>query len=241
MLLYVFSYIVKPGANEPWNSVTLAQDFFWLPPNTPFGNLTTKIVSVGQRLAHANVRLQECYTCWRNAMAATMERDTIPEETNARIFSYGNNFVQHQYAGEEAVAAIRRCADELVTLIWYLTQYDETGQYPEKLQVDMIDSFLPKSQKLLNNKHDTFLKDLQRLSNAHKHSFAQSDAHINGTNEPCVYLLAYPRNNSKKDWEFDVVPVRQLVDEFNAFLVDCFDRVRKLGEDIQVRQYDETV
>jgi len=237
----VFSYIVKPGTNKLWTSPVLAQDFFWLPPDTPFGNLMTKIFSVGQRLAHANVRLQECYICWQNAMTSAMECDINPEDVNARIFSYGNSFVQHQYAGEEAVAAIRRCADEFVTLIWYLTQYDETGQFPEKLRVDMIDSFLPKSQKLLNNKHNTFLEDLRRLSNAHKHSFAQSDAHIIGVEEPCVYLLAYPRNNGKKNWEFDVVPVRQLVDEFNAFLVDCFERVRKLGEDIQARQYDETV
>jgi len=237
----VFSYIVKPGTDKLWTSLTLAQDFFWLPPNTPFGNLMTKIVSVGQRLAHANVRLQECYTCWQNTMVAAIEHDASPEDVDTRIISYGNSFVQHQYTGEEAVAAIRRCADELVTLIWYLTQYDETGQFPEKIKVDMIDSFLPKSQELLNNKHDTFLEDLRRLSNAHKHSFAQSDAHIIGVEEPCVYLLAYPRNNGKKNWEFDVVPVRQLVDEFNAFLVDCFERVRKLGEDVQARQRSETV
>ena len=237
----MFSYIVKPGTNELWGNPALAQDFFWLPPDTPFGNLTTKIFAVGQRLAHANVRLQECYTCWQNTMAAAMEHNASPEDVDARILSYGNNYIQHQYAGEEAVAAIRRCADELVTLIWYLTQYDETGQFPEKIKVDMIDSFLPKSQELLNNKHDAFLEDLRRLSNAHKHSFAQSDAHIIGADEPCVYLLSYPRNNRTKDCEFVVVPVRQLVDEFNAFLVDCFERVRKLGEDIQVRQYDETV
>ena len=174
-------------------------------------------------------------------MVAAMEHDASPEGVDTRILSCGNNFVQHQYAGEEAVAAIRRCADELVTLIWYLTQYDETGQFPENIKVDMIGSFLPKSQELLNNKHDAFLEELRRLSNAHKHSFAQSDAHIIGTDEPCVYLLSYPRNNRTKDCEFVVVSVRQLVDEFNAFLVDCFERVRKLGEDIQVRQYDETV
>ena len=237
----MFSYIVKPGTNELWGNPTLAQDFFWLPPDTPFGNLTTKIFAVGQRLAHANVRLQECYTCWQNAMVAAMEHDASPEGVDTRILSCGNNFVQHQYAGEEAVAAIRRCADELVTLIWYLTQYDETGQFPEKIKVDMIDSFLLKSPELLNNKHDTFLEDLRRLSNAHKHSFVQSDAHIIGTDEPCVYLLSYPRNNRTKGCEFVVVPLHQLVDEFNAFLADCFERVRKLGEDIQVRQYDETV
>lgn len=237
----MFSYIVKPGTNELWGNPTLAQDFFWLPPDTPFGNLTTKIFAVGQRLAHANVRLQECYTCWQNAMVAVMEHDASPEGVDTRILSCGNNFVQHQYAGEEAVAAIRRCADELVTLIWYLTQYDETGQFPEKIKVDMIDSFLLKSPELLNNKHDTFLEDLRRLSNAHKHSFVQSDAHIIGTDEPCVYLLSYPRNNRTKGCEFVVVPLHQLVDEFNAFLADCFERVRKLGEDIQVRQYDETV
>lgn len=174
-------------------------------------------------------------------MVAEMEHDASPEDVDTRILSYGNSFVQHQYAGEEAVATIRRCADELVTLIWYLTQYDETGQLPEKIKVDMIDSFLPKSQELLNNKHDAFLEELRRLSNAHKHSFAQSDAHIIGADEPCVYLLSYPRNNRTKGCDFVVVPVRQLVDEFNAFLVDCFERVRKLGEDIQVRQYDETV
>ena len=237
----MFSYIVKPGTNELWGNPTLAQDFFWLPPDTPFGNLTTKIFAVGQRLAHANVRLQECYTCWQNAMVAAMEHDASPEGVDTRILSCGNNFVQHQYAGEEAVAAIRRCADELVTLIWYLTQYDETGEFPEKIKVDMIDSFLLKSPELLNNKHDTFLEDLRRLSNAHKHSFVQSDAHIIGTDEPCVYLLSYPRNNRTKGCEFVVVPLHQLVDEFNAFLADCFERVRKLGEDIQVRQYDETV
>jgi hypothetical protein len=200
----------------------------------------TKIVSVGQRLAHANVRLQKCCTCWQNTMVAAMEHDANPEDVDTRILSCGNYFVQHQYAGEEAVAAIRRCADELVTLIWYLTQYDETGELPEKIKVDMIDSFLPKSQEQINNKHDAFLEELRRLSNAHKHSFAQSDVHIIGVEEPCVYLLAYPQNNGKKNWEFDVVPVRQLVDEFNAFLADCLVQVRKLGEDVQARQRSET-
>ena len=60
-------------------------------------------------------------------MAAAMEHNASPEDVDARILCYGNNYIQHQYAGEEAVAAIRRCADELVTLIWYLTQYDETA------------------------------------------------------------------------------------------------------------------
>lgn len=174
-------------------------------------------------------------------MAAAMEHDASPEDVDARILSYGNNFIHHQYAGEEAVAAIRRCADELVALVWYLTQYNETGQFPEKIKVDMIGSFLSKSQELLNNKHDAFLEELRRLSNAHKHSFAQSDARIIGADEPCVYLLSYPRNNRTKDCEFVVVPVRQLVDEFNAFLADCLVQVRKLGEDVQARQRSETV
>ena len=237
----MFSYIVKPGTNEPWSNPALAQDFFWLPPDTPFGNLTAKIFSVGQRLAHANVRLQECYTCWQNTMTAAVGNDTNPENINARLLGYSNNVVQYQYAGEEAVAAIRRCADELVTLIWYLVQYCETGQYPARLKVDMISSFLPKSQELLNNKHNSFLSELNQLSNAHKHWFAQSGESLIGAEEPCVYLLGYPQNDQNHDFKFNVIAVRQLVDEFNAFLADCLVQVRKLGEDVQARQRSETV
>lgn len=209
------------------------QDFFWLPPDTPFGNLTKKIFSIGQRLAHANVRLHECYTCWQNAMTSTLKSNVGQNETDARLFYHSDNLVQYNYAGEEAVTAIRRCADELVTLIWYLTQHIETGQFPQKLKVDMISSFFRESQSLFNNKHNSFLDELNQLSNAHKHSFAQSDTTIIGTEEPCVYLLSHPHNDIKKDCEFDVVPVRRLVNEFNEFQADCFKRLRELGESMQ--------
>ena len=217
-----------------------AQDFFGLPPDTPFGNLTKKIFSIEQRFAHANVRLHECYTSWQNVMAFTLKTNVDQKETDANLFYHSNNLIQHNYAGEEAVAAIRRCADELVALIWYLTQYIEAGQFPQKIKVDMISSFLPKSQSLLNNRHNSFLEELNQLSNAHKHSFAQSDTTIMGAEGPCVYLLSHPHNDSKRDCEFDVVPICKLVNEFNEFQADCFKRLRELGEIIQNTNCSET-
>src|SRR5438094_578903 len=89
--------------DEPYN----ARLGFWLPPDSPYGNLTLKLMKLCERLDEANRRLQESWTFWRMARIEGI----VP----------ANAFQRHFYAIEQAIYLIRRATDEIIALIWCLS------------------------------------------------------------------------------------------------------------------------
>src|SRR5215813_12263258 len=85
--------------DEPAN----ASQFFWLPPDSPYGNFQLKLFQLSFRLDEANRRLHDSCRFWQFA------RPNTPETSNAISL--------HIYANEEAVYLMRRAADEIISLI----------------------------------------------------------------------------------------------------------------------------
>jgi hypothetical protein len=181
-----------------------------LPVQTPYGNLTLKWMKLVQRLDEANRRITESAIFWEQALKA-------PE-------MHLHAYERHVYANEQAIYLIRRAADELIALIWLLSEWKTSGNYPSRILVDSIGVALRDESKLNLapiSKHNKILKTLNEISNAFKHSFINSDLNIAGAEEPCVHALALDYNHLKNRPEFHNISMKQIALEFSDFYKEC--------------------
>jgi hypothetical protein len=185
--------------DEPYN----AHLGFWLPPDSPYGNFTLKLMKLCQRLDEANRRLIDSRTYWEHARAGGI-----------------NAFERHVYANEQAIYLIRRTADEMIALIWCLSEWEAKETYPEKIKVDCIGALLkqPSDRRLKPcGDYVQVLKALNEISNAFKHSFVQSDISVIGRDEPLIHALSLDRNKLAAGTEFHTVSLAWLAKEFSSF------------------------
>ena len=186
-----------------------ARLFFWLPPDSPYGNFQLKQMKLCMRLNEANRRLLDSYHFWHAAKPGK-----IPS----------NAYERHVYANEQAIYMMRRAADELISMIWCLYEFEKHRTYPKKIKVDCIGALLdPKNNQLLDifQPHRGILQALNEISNAFKHSFINSDITLIGLNEPCVQALALRHNEQEEGAKFHNVTLRQIVTEYNSFYQDA--------------------
>ncbi|GEM_PF-3669480 len=102
--------------DEPYNAAL----GFWLPPDSPYGNFQLKYMKIIQRLDEANRKINESLYFWNNCRV----KGILPTGALER----------HVFANEEAIYMLRRAADELVSLIWCLSEHEENGNYPNKIK-----------------------------------------------------------------------------------------------------------
>lgn len=194
-----------------------AGNLLWMPTDTPFGNLTPKLFWVVALLAHANNRLEQSAAHWSASMSG----------------SIGHDPVEHKLTAGEAVFAMRRAADELVTLTAVLDERLETGTYPAKPKYDSVGSAFDKSgspKAELWAAHGGLLQTLNDLANAHKHSFVDSDTTLVGQLQPCATALHLQRNDTKKnEVQIYVVALDTLASAYSAFLADVLAHLRTLS------------
>lgn len=211
--------LIRSKNAEPFGQFINAAQEFWLPPETPFGNLSLKLFGVYERLGHANKRIEESAVNWHSLM-----RMTPP--------GLGNPGSDHRFATEESVFMVRRAADELVALVWVLSQRLSTGSYPTRVLVDSVGGAIHFDHALFH-RHVELLTTLNEVANAHKHSFLNSDLTIVGPDEPCVVALGLKMNNLENEPALYVVALNQLVLSFNAFLIDCFGQLHLMSDQLR--------
>lgn len=186
--------------------------FFWLPPETPFGNLTLKLVQIVLRLDQANRRLLDSTSSWEAAR----------EHATATVHAYPI----HRFTNEEALYHIRRSTDELIALIWVLGEHERNGCFPDSIVVDCIAKAIrpPHSEHLkFLSRHRELLTVLNDLANSYKHSFVDSDLTVMGREEPCFYALRLEHNKRSLGAQFLGASLQRIVEQFNAFLRDALD------------------
>jgi hypothetical protein len=187
-----------------------------MPTDTPFGNLTPKLFWVMALLAHANHRLEQTAAHWSAAMSGAI----------------GSDPVEHKITAGEAVFAMRRAADECVTLTAVLEERVQTGAYPTKPKYDSVGTAFdrngdPKTELWAG--HAWLLNTLNDLANAHKHSFVDSDLTVVGQLQPCATALHLPHNDSEKhEPRLYVVSLDSLATAFGSFLTDVLAHLRVL-------------
>ena len=191
----------------------------WLPVDTPYGNLSLKFATVWQRIGQANLRLQESYTHWEQLVAL-------------RLSDGVDHGSRHRFATEEAVFMLRRAADEMVALIWLLQTRLSTDEYPSVVKIDSISGALVGNWLPFEDRR-WLLDTLNRISNAHKHSFIQSDLNVAGAAEPCVSTLALDRNRLSQEAVFQNVSLAELADEFTLFVRDAVGELSALRDGLR--------
>lgn len=195
-----------------------ALDIIPLTPDSPFGNLQLKQAHVIDRLVHANRRLDEAETQWDNFHSSLIS------------VSAGAG-VHHRFSADEVTFHLRRAMDDLIALVWLLHERNARADWPERLLVDSIGRAQSKdgSWRLeLLEQHGWLASTLNAVSNAHKHSFVDSDFQVVGGREPCVVALALKNNDRREQATPYVVSLDSLVVAFNSFLIDAMDELRVL-------------
>jgi hypothetical protein len=207
--------------DEPYN----VRLFFWLPPDSPYGNIHLKLIKLCMRLDEANRRLQESYRFWHAIAKPGMISP--------------NEYDRHVFATEEAIYMMRRSADELISIIWCLNEFEKRREYPKEIEVDSIGALLKslKGKTLKDSKfldifktHKEILQALNEISNAFKHSFVNSDITLIGRDEPCVHALALRYNKLESGAVFHNVPLRQIVTEYNSFYNEAMQWLKEFSK-----------
>jgi hypothetical protein len=208
----------RKSPDEPYN----ARLGFWLPPDSPYGNFTLKLMKLCERIDEANRRLTESREFWEQARVEGI----IP-----------NNALQrHTYANEQAIYLLRRSADEMIALIWCLSTWQTNGIYPTEIKIDCIGTLLWRAKKFPEqhlkpcSQHVPLLTVLNEISNAFKHSFVNSDLSIIGRDEPHIYALSLDDNKLVSGTQFHSVSLVWLAKAFTDFYKDGMDWLRAFSE-----------
>lgn len=188
---------------------------FRLPAETPFGNFSLKFLKLTRMLDEANRRLLESYAFWKQAHV----------NLNVAIDAYE----EHIFANEQAVHLIRRACSEIISIIWCLSEWKKTGDYPEKIMVDNILTAVDADyidEVGLLDKHSDFLMKLEEIENAFKHSFINCNYGIINKKEPFLHMLPLEYNKRSPDPEFKKISLSEVINEFNKFYADTINWLR---------------
>lgn len=140
----------------------------------------------------------------------------------------GGDLNDHIFLSEQIIYWMRKTADELIGLYGVLGEREALGRYPNRVLPDSIGTLLGQNKAPdLFRKHETFLKTLNDISNAYKHSFINSDLSLMGRDEPGVYALGLKYNNLDKNAMFYTIPLSKVILQFSNFFVDVNEELRK--------------
>ncbi len=183
---------------------------FWLPPDTPYGNLQLKYMKIILRLDEANRRISDSWKFW--------------EDYVKRNVLFMNLIERHVFSNEEAVYMLRRAGDELVSMIWLLEKYESNGEYPRQIKIDCLGDVISQSDESrlsVFSDHIELMQVLNEIANAFKHSFINSDHNLISAEEPRIHALSLKYNKLSSDAVFYDIPVDELVTKYNAFYKAC--------------------
>lgn len=184
-----------------------------LPASTSFGNLELKWMKIIQRLDHINDRIENLNSLHQKKLNSIA--NDLPDQ----------GLMDELLVGDEIVFWLKRTTDELLALIYLKEKFNSPRDFPTKIEIDCIGRFLEWKEDLcgIKEKHSDFLKELNEMANAHKHSFINSDHNFLGNAEPHVFALTLNQNDLNKKSQFYAVPVRKIVNKFNLFFETARD------------------
>lgn len=197
---------------------------FWLPPDTPYGNLQLKNMKIVLRLDEANRRIASAYRHWAKLQSTL---------SSGAFWQQGHALSRHHFELESAVFQMQRVADELIGLERVLTHFEQGGKCPERLTVDCIGRLLRDEQLCRSSPyaiHLDCLRILNDIHTAHKHSFANSDLNLMGACEPVIYALGLSQNRLSAGPKFYSVAAGDLVNQFSDFYDDLSNWLRNWSQ-----------
>lgn len=218
---YMSEYVIDNGKGplEPYN-VRLG---FWLPPDSPFGNMQLKYMKIITRLDEANKNILLCCSMW-----------------DRLVHDHYDGYSVHYFSGEIVAYHLRKACDEIITLSWFLWYAITNGQYPQNIKIDCVGAYLSNGNTEFRIFDDFrgVLNTLNDIENAYKHSFINSDVTVVGQLEPCLATLALKYNDLKNPPIFSNVSLKQIISEFNNFFAFAKENLKRDGAEMYKHYMD---
>lgn len=201
--------------NKPMH---IANFLISLPSKNRFGNLQLKLLNLVQTVRFTNRLVEKVFTNFQRAHSLPDDYENLIEKDSL--------FEDLPRDMEAIVYFIRKCIDQFLSLIYILGNPTESKIKIDsigKLLKDKNEIFLSKDLQTLKDKFSEFLKQLNEISNAYKHSILNNEPAYNmmSRDEPNVISLALEKNDLQKRAKFDAVPLNNLLSSTDSFLEEC--------------------
>lgn len=199
---------------KPFERHSHVTNSFWLPPESDFGNLTLSLFNIIDRLDLINIEIIKLYKIF-------FFHKTRREKGNYMIST--RKSAEQPFLTEQIIYWLRKTADEFISIIWILKYYIENQVYPDQIKIESIGKHLH-SEELLQElgQFNNFLKTLNNISNAYKHSLTNSQiSAYRGEEEPLVFAYNLPHNDRKKRADFYAIKFREIIEEYKKFTEEC--------------------
>lgn len=195
--------------------------FIYLPTDTPYGNLTLKTMKIVRRIDWMNIEICRVYS-------------TYVHPANEDASDLLQDITEHQHYAEQVIYWMRKTADEIISLAYVLDERKRSNNWPQSIKIDCIGYLSgkqPRSENLtlLFNPHLPFLRNLNSIANAYKHSFINSDMNLVGAQYPVIYALHLKDNKLTSDEGFYSLDFRQVVNDFSDFYKHSMATIRQWG------------
>ncbi len=197
---------------EPINIVHIPK----LPSNTPYGNLFLKGMNIVRRLDRVNLEIERVFR-------------TYVHPKNQQSLDPPQDILEHQFYAEQVVYWLRKTADELIFLVYAISEWKNNGAWPNAIKVDSIaglDHSPPQEVKALFAPYKRYLFTLNEVANAFKHSFINTDMTVVGANDPVVFALALYRNRLSNKPKFYSVSFKDIVQEFSKLYKPTMETIQ---------------
>ena len=174
-------------------------------------NVELKFFRIITTLDFVNSHLVESNKLWEKL---TRDKNTVLQDTDLMMFNTFS-FIKLFKVNEYIIYDLRTVIDEIISIVSVIKGKINR----DKIEISSIGNYLDKHDSTFNEFDDfcDFFATLNNISNAYKHSYANSDFPALGRNENCFTALYSKYNNFSDNVDIYCVSVNQIVDEFNKF------------------------
>lgn len=199
-----------------------AAQLYWLPSNTPFGNLQRIPISLISRLDCVNLKIREIYDLHERLLSSTILLQ-LPK---------------YEMLLSELVFWLANTVDDLIMVISLLEAKVKHDSYPNKIEICDMGALLNRSEtseelRPLLDQHRSFFSDLNNAYNSLKHHLVRFDSNLLAVDQPRFICLYNLHNNTEKGVKQIELNINELVSNFSTFYKQATDTVRSLGLEIQ--------
>jgi len=183
-----------------------------IPVHSPFGHLGEKYIFLIYRLYFLNDTIKEIYYFQREYFGCRQNHE-FDNNIKLRILHRILRFSTE----------IKVIIDEFVSLYYILNYHKERNEWPEKILIDSIGSYISQKNTIkyaIFEKYRDWLETTNSIGNAIKHSFVNSEITWIRNDSTIPLLIAYfqKQNDLKNKVEFHNIKLVDYIDELNRFL-----------------------
>lgn len=183
--------------------------------------MALKHMKIVQRIDHVNQKIYYIYEDWKKI---SQNEDFLKTDP-----------FKHLLITEEVIYFLRTVADEIISLSYLFFYKKKYKNDPRIIKISDIGKLL----NALNKQNEDYkelteiffsfnewLDSFNKIANAYKHSFINTDQNLIGRDEPCIPLLNIHHNNLDTGEDLYVLSLREFIENYNDFYTTACNYIK---------------